>query len=101
MLKTLTLVENYQHVSVISCVSKVFQIIIQKLLSSFIDECLTPYLCGFKKGFNTQYALLLLIEKSKKTLDFKGYTGSVLMDLSRAFDAINNEFIIAKLCYNC
>ena len=36
-IKNLNLVEHYQHGSVISCVSKVFQRIIQKLLSSFID----------------------------------------------------------------
>ena len=52
-----------------------------------------PYLCGF----NTQYAFLSLIEKWKKTPDGKGYTGAVIMDLSKAFDNINHELLIAKL----
>ena len=69
----------------------------KKQFSSFIDEFLSPYLCGYRKGFNTQYALLSLIEKWKETLDGKGYTGAVLMDLSKAFDTINHELLIAKL----
>ena len=33
------------------------------------------------KGFSTQQALLLLIEKRKIVIDSKGYGGAVLMDL--------------------
>ena len=38
-----------------------------------------------------------LIEKWKKELDNKGYAGAILMDLSKAFDTINHELLIAKL----
>ena len=38
-----------------------------------------------------------LIEKWRKALDNKGYAGAVLMDLSKAFDTINHELLIAKL----
>ena len=47
---------------------------------------MSPYLCGYRKGFNTQYALLSLIGKWKKTLDGKGYTGTMLTDLSKDAD---------------
>ena len=33
----------------------------------------------------------------EKVLDNKGYVGAVLMDLSKAFDTINHELLIAKL----
>ena len=46
---------------------------------------MSPYLCGFRKGFSTQHALLALIENWKTSLDKKGYTGSILMDLSKGF----------------
>ena len=48
-------------------------------------------------NYNTQTALLSLIEKWKDTLDKKGYSGAILMDLSKAFDTINHELLIAKL----
>ena len=38
-----------------------------------------------------------LIEKWKKKLDNKGYAGAISMDLSKAFDTINHELLIAKL----
>ena len=54
-------------------------------------------MCGYRKGYNTQQALVSLIEKWKKILDDKGFGGAVLMDLSKAFDTLNHELLIAKL----
>ena len=54
-------------------------------------------MCGFRKGYSTQTALLSLIEKWKLTLDNRGYAGAILMDLSKAFDTINHELLVAKL----
>ena len=48
-------------------------------------------------GFSTQYALLFLIEPWKNILDEEGFVGAVLMDLSKAFDTLNHELLIAKL----
>ena len=41
--------------------------------------------------------LLLLTEKWKTMLDNKGYTGAILMDLSKAFETINYELLVTKL----
>ena len=68
-----------------------------KKINGFISNCLSPYLCGYGKGYNTQQALLALIQKWKKKLDDKGYGGAVLMDLSKAFDTLNHGLLIAKL----
>ena len=92
-----TLAENYRPVSVLPSVSKVFERIIQNQIKNYVNEILSPYLCGYRKGFSTQFALLSLIEKWRKALDNKGYAGAVLMDLSKAFDTINHELLIAKL----
>ena len=41
--------------------------------------------------------MLRLIENWKKYLDNKSYVGTVLMDLSKAFDRIPHDLLVAKL----
>ena len=60
------------------------------------DQC-DPDQCGFRKGFNAQHCLLTMVEKLRKTLDEGGETGAVLTDLSKAFDCIDHNLLIAKL----
>ena len=87
-----TCAENYRPVSVLPVVSKIYEKII-----SYIDNYLSPFLCGFRKGYSPQNALICLIEKWKKIIDNHGYAGAVLMDLSKAFDTLNHDLLIAKL----
>ena len=50
-----------------------------------------------QKSFITKTALLYFIEKWNFMLDKKEYVGAILMDLSKAFDTINNKLLVAKL----
>ena len=50
-----------------------------------------------RKGHSGQHCLLVLIEKCHKVLDKQGFAGLLLIDLSKAFDCIDNELQIAKL----
>ena len=95
--KDKTFVENYRPVSVLPIVSKIFERIMQKQISDYIGKFLSPFLCGYRKGFSTQYALLTLTERWKFCLDKKGFAGALLMDLFKAFDTIKYELLIAKL----
>ena len=95
--KDKTFVKNYGPVRVLPTVSKIFERIMQKQISDYIGKFLSPFLCGYRKGFSTQYALLTLIERWKFCLDKQGFAGALLMDLSKAFDTINHELLIAKL----
>lgn len=54
-------------------------------------------LCGFRQGYSTQHALVNFLEKCKTVMDNKDIAGAILMDLSRAFDCINHDLLIAKL----
>ena len=64
----------------------IFERLIHKQIRFYIDQFLSPYMCGYRKSFSTQHALLSLIEKSIKVLHNKGYGGAILIDLSEAFD---------------
>ena len=92
-----TQTKNYGPVSVLPGITKVFERIIQKQLSKYIEKFLSLFMCGYKKGFHTQAALLGLVEKWKASLDKKWYAGAILMDLSKAVDTINHESLLAKL----
>ena len=92
-----TFVENYRPVSVLPTVSTIFERTIQKQISDYIGKILSPFLCGYRKCFSTQYALLTIIKRWKFCLDKKGFAGALLMDLSKAFDTINHKLLIAKL----
>ena len=46
---------------------------------------------------NTQHALLRMVGEWHKCLDRSGKVGSILMDLLKAFDCIENDLLIAKL----
>ena len=88
---------NYRPVSVLPTVSKVFERTIYKDIDLYMKTYLSPYLCGFRKGFSTQHCLLLMLEKMRKSLDKQHYAAALLTDLSKAFDCINHDLLLAKL----
>ena len=49
--------------------------------------------------FNIQYPLLSAIERWRLCTEKQGFTGVLLMNLSKVFDAINHKLVIAKLQY--
>ena len=49
------LVKNYRPVSILPIVSKFFERIMQKQMKDFVDKHLSPYLCRYRKGYNSIY----------------------------------------------
>ena len=89
---------NYRPISLLPVISKVFEAIIHEQLCSFMDNKLSIYLYGFRKGYSTQHTLLNMITKWQTCLDKKGgIVGTILMDLSKAYDCIDHNLLIAKL----
>ena len=69
----------------------------QKQILEYIDKHLSPHLCGYRKGYSTQMALISMLEKWKLSINNKGFVGGVLMYLTKAFDTINHQLLLAKL----
>ena len=66
-------------------------------ISSFMDSYLSKQQCGFRKGYRPQYCLLVMLEKWKNAVDKGKCFGALLTDLSKAFDCLSHELLIAKL----
>ena len=77
--------------------SKVFERLIRKQIEHFINTWLSKYLCGFRKNYSCQYSLLNMLRKWQSTLNTSGIVGAILMDLSKAFDCLPHDLLIAKL----
>ena len=89
--------DNYRPVSILPSVSKIFEKNMYEDINKFMDDKLSPYLCGFRKGYNTQYCLLIMPEKWKKASIIKKVAGALLTDLSKSFDCLHHDVLIAKL----
>ena len=92
-----TIKSNYRPISGLPAGSIIFERIIQRQIALYMETFLNPYLCGYRKGYSVQHALIALLEILRLSLDIKGYGGAILMDLSKAFDTLNHNLLIAKL----
>ena len=89
--------ENYRPVSILAALSKILEKLMLYQISDYMREKLSIYLCGFRKGMSAQNCLVFLIEKWRKSLDKNGKCGVLLTDLSKAFDCLVHDLLIAKL----
>ena len=95
----------YRPVSTLSNFSKIFEKFIylqlnEIKLNDYMRNKFSIYLAGFRKKHGTQHSLLKMIEtwKTKRNMGHK--VGVIYTGLSKAFDSLNHELLIAKLkCY--
>ena len=77
--------------------SKVYEKCLYKQIRNYKEDILTNFQCGFRKGFNAQQCLTAMIEKAKGIMDKGGHFSALLTDLSKAFDCLPHDLLIAKL----
>ena len=88
---------NYRPISLLPIISKIFERVPFDHIGKFSEKILSPKLCAFRKGHSTQHALLNLLKNWQKTLSKSGVLGTVLMDLSKAYDCLPHDILFAKL----
>ena len=92
-----TSASNYRPISILSNLSKVFERLLYKQISKYFERFLSKYQCGFRKNHSAQNCLVYMLEKFKEALDKKNNFGALLTDLSKAFDCIPHDLLVAKL----
>ena len=73
--------ENFRSISILPVLPKIFENPMSKQLSTFFENILSRFQCGFRKGYNTQHCLLLMLEKCKLAVDNNEVFGALLTDL--------------------
>ena len=86
---------NYRPISLLSIFSKLFEKLMHKRLSRFLEVCEVLYCMqfGFRTGHSTDHALISLTETIKSSLDNKRFGCGIFIDLQKAFDNNNNNNI--------
>ena len=90
-------INNYRPVSLLNGFSKMYERFLHDSLFNFTDKILSKFVSAYRKPYGSNRVLLKLIEEWKKSLDDKNIVGTVLMDLSKAFDCISHDLLAAKL----
>ena len=88
---------NYRPISILSFLSKIFERLFYNQINAFIEPKVSMYQCGFRKNLSAQNCLLVMLEQLRKCIDKNGSTGILLTDLSKAFDCLVHDLLIAKL----
>ena len=71
---------NFSSVSNLAVLSKIFEKIMSKQLSTFFKNILSKFQCGFRKGYSTQHCLLIILAKWELTVDNNEAFGALLTD---------------------
>ena len=92
--------DNYRPISILYNISIIYKRWLYNQIQIYFDEIFPKCQCGFRKGFNTQFCLVSMIEKWKGSLDNGRAFCALVRDLSKDFDCLHHELLIAKLDAN-
>ena len=82
--------------SVLPLFWKIFEKFIYDQLSQYLEIYLNSLLCGFQKAHSSQHALFKLLQPWQEELDKSGFVGTIQMDLSKAYDSLPHDLLVAK-----
>ena len=87
---------NYRPVSILPVFSKIFKRLLSSQLLEVLDNIISKFLCSFGIGYGNQHCLLLMLKIWKGATDNNKAFGVLLNELSKAFDCLSHDLLIAK-----
>ena len=63
----------------------------------YLSKILSKWQGSFCKGYRTRHSLLIITEKWRQCLDKGAISGTLFTDLSKAFECLLHDLLVAKL----
>ena len=97
--KDATLPQNYRPVALLAITSKILERVVYNQIIKYLEEnsLLHPSHHGFRKEHSTVTALLEMYTNWVENHEEDKITAVVLLDMSAAFDLVDNSILIDKL----
>ena len=90
-------ISNFRPLSILNTFSKIYEKVIKNQLLHGMENVFLPQISAYRKNYNSQHVLIHLTEEWRGYLDEDFVVGTVLTDLSKAFDCISHDLLIATL----
>ena len=90
-------ISNFRPVSLLNTCSKFYERLTKDQLVLSMETYFLPMVSAYRKNYSTQRVITRLVEEWRKHLDKNFVVGAMLTDLSKAFDCIAHDLLIAKL----
>ena len=88
---------NYRPVTVLTVLNNVYERLLMVQMKDFYRAILSDFISSYRKFYSCETALLRLTEDWRSMRDRWELVGVVSMDLSKAFDLIQHDLLLAKL----
>ena len=92
---------NYRPISLFSSISKIFKRVAFNQLYTYLtsNDLLYESQYGFRKFHSTKLAALEFTDRIKKEMDARKIPFSIFLDLSKAFDTLDDSVLLSELQY--
>ena len=92
---------SYRPVNILNGFSKIYERVINDKLLNHVNDIISDFVSAYRSKYSSNHMILTLIEEWKEKLDKGFFAGAGLMGLSKAFDCIPHDLLIAKLNAYC
>ena len=91
--------ENYQLISILPIISKVFEGQVFRQVYQYLSEnsLLPRFQSGFRPRFSTLSALIQMCDEWLRNIDDGNLNCIVFLDVGKAFDSIDHEILLLKM----
>jgi hypothetical protein len=93
-------ISNYRPISLLTAVSKIFEKVIYKRESDFLNSnILANEQFGFGKSLSTDKALFNCTDEILSAFNNKMHVGGISCDLAKACDCVNHELLLSNYIF--